>query len=419
MNALPRLLIGLVCFCFECVTWARADNRVLVIGIDGAGGANVIEAETPQIDTLAAAGAGRYDFLNEGALAPNPPEGYGASGVNWSTILTGTSAAHHGVVDNNFVGDDFANYPHFFKLVKQFDSSLYTASLANWIPINTFITPDDYTDLEIGYDNGTTAQQDAMITADAIALLQSNLDPAVIFLHFDQVDAAGHTHSWGSPQHLAAIETVDGLIGQIVAAIDARPGVASGDEDWLILVTSDHGGQGQSHFASQGPINWEVPFIVSGPHVPDGTAIQQGTLRDVAATALWHLGIDPFLSGLDGTIRGLPVFPPNGIVGDINQDGQVLGDGTGPAATDDVTAFLAHWLAMGGEGIADRYGRGDLNFDGTTDLSDWALLNNLNPAMGAAIARALQAGDDHVPEPVSAQLAATLIVLLCACAKTR
>jgi hypothetical protein len=114
-------------------------------------------------------------------------------------------------------------------------------------------------------------------------------------------------------------------------------------------------------------------------------------------TALWHLGIDPFAVGLDGTVRGLAVAPPNGIVGDINQDGLVAGDGTGAAATDDVTAFVAGWLATGGGSIAQRYSRGDLNFDGQTDLADWGILNRVNPPVAAAAVARLPA----VPEPAA------------------
>ena len=88
---------------------------------------------------------------------------------------------------------------------------------------------------------------------------------------------------------------------------NARPGVVSGSEDWLVLITADHGGEGTSHFASQGLINWEVPFVISGDSVPAGTMLPQGTLRDVATTALWHLGVDPFGTNVDGRVRGIAV----------------------------------------------------------------------------------------------------------------
>ncbi|MEX2306006.1 MAG: alkaline phosphatase family protein [Pirellulales bacterium] len=373
---------------------AAADNRVLVIGIDGAGGSFLNNANTPAIDALIANGAVGYDFLNEGALVPNPPSGYGASGVNWSTIVTGASAAHHGVIDNSFAGSRFNLYPHFFMYVKDYDPAKYTASIVNWEPINTQILANQYANLEQQFPGSDTAVRTATVN-----LLNSG-DPDVIFLHFDQVDGAGHTYGWGSPQYYIAIQNVDTLIGNILSAVNARPGVVAGTENWLVIITADHGGQGTGHNAGQGLINWEVPFVISGNSVPDGAQLDQGTLRDVVPTALWHLGIDPFSLGLDGTVRGLIVNPPNGVFADLNQDGVVAGNGTGPAATDDVTTFVSGWLTVGGGSIVERYSRGDINFDGITDLSDWAILNRESSSLGAAVMLRLS----NVPEPTTFML---------------
>lgn len=351
-------------------------------------------ANTPNFDALAASGAVRYDFLNEGALILNPPGPYGASGVNWSTILTGASAASHHVADNGFGGNNFAEVPSFFHYVKQHDPTLFTASIVNWSPINTYIVADEDADLELSFD-------DVGVKNGVVDLL-SNDDPGAIFLHFDEVDAAGHAYSWGSPQYYAAIETVDGLVGEIMAALNSRPGVLNRTEDWLVMLTADHGGAegAYGHDASQGPINWQVPVILSGPSVVDGVALPQGTLRDLATTALWHLGIDPFGTTVEGNVVGIPFGPPNGIVGDVNQDGLVTGDGTGPAATDDVTAFVQGWLTQGHTSVLDAYTHGDINLDRVTDLYDWSILNHLSPAMGQAVLSAL----NEVPEPTSMPL---------------
>jgi hypothetical protein len=62
-----------------------------------------------------------------------------------------------------------------------------------------------------------------------------------------------------------------------------------------------------------------------------------------------------------------------------------------------VTAFVAGWLSQGSGSIAARYLRGDANFDGITDIADWAILNRENPALGlAALARLT-----NVPEPTA------------------
>ena len=258
------------------VAAALGDNRVLVIGVDGAGGNDTQQVATPNLDALIAAGVGRYDALNEGALTANPPSGYGASGVNWSTVLTGVGGPTHGVSDNSFSGNNFDQFPSFFHYVKQQDPTKFTAAISSWNPINTNIVADVDSDLEFG-GVGDNAIRDSVVD------LLTNGNPHAVFVHFDQVDGAGHSGGWGSATYRTAIQNVDGLIGDIRAALDARPGVMNGTEDWLILVASDHGGEGFSHFASQGPINWEVPLIISGPSLPDGTSIQQPTLRDIAA----------------------------------------------------------------------------------------------------------------------------------------
>ena len=375
------------------------ENRVLMIGIDGAGGSYTQTASTPNIDALAALGSVRYDFYNEGGLIASPPEAYGASGVNWTTMNTGASAASHGVSDNGFGGNNLENVPHWFKFIKDHDPNLYTASIVNWEPINDSILPDQYADLEIGYSGLPLATEDALVKDDVVNLLNTG-DPDAIFVHFDQVDGAGHSTGWGSTTYYNAISTVDGLIGEIMTALNNRPGVLSGDEDWLVLVSADHGGALGSfgHVASQGPINWEVPMVVSGPSVPNGSSMSQGTLRDMATTALWHLGIDPFGTTAEGDVIGLTDYvlgPANGIVGDLNQDGVVSGDGTGPANTDDVTAFVNGWMTSGYTTVADAYGSGDLNLDRITDLADWIILHQQNPAMAVAAWEAINA----VPEP--------------------
>ena len=384
----------------------RADKRVLMIGIDGAGGSYTQTANTPNIDALSANGAVRYDFLNEGALIGNPPEAYGASGVNWTTMNTGASAASHGASDNGFGGNNLVNFPHWFKFIKDHDPNLYTASIVNWEPINDQILPDQYADLEIGYSGLPLDVEDGLVK-DSVVNLLSTGDPDAIFVHFDQVDGAGHATGWGSNDYYAAISTVDGLIGEIMSALNSRPGVINQTEDWLVLISADHGGAlgSFSHVASQGPINWEVPMVVSGPSVPNGSLLNQGTLRDMATTALWHLGIDPFASSTEGSIIGIPLAP-NGIEGDVNQDGVVSGDGTGPAASDDVTAFVRGWLTSGHGSVLQAYGHGDLNLDRITDLEDWIILNRLDPAMAQSALAAIQS----IPEP-STLLMATLAFL--------
>ena len=80
--------------------------------------------------------------------------------------------------------------------------------------------------------------------------------------------------------------------------------------------------------------------------------------------------------------------------GDLNGDGQVMGDGSGGlGAADDVKTFVDNWLfenAVPGSnlenasitltaGDMETRLRGDFNLDGITDLLDWGILRNLHP----------------------------------------
>jgi hypothetical protein len=87
----------------------------------------------------------------------------------------------------------------------------------------------------------------------------------------------------------------------------------------------------------------------------------------------------------------------------------------------DVTIFASHWLdekvltwTQGGIqrslAVGDLSSRmiGDFNYDGRVNLSDWAILNNVNPAMGAAALALIQS----VPEPAAVTLGAIALSLL-------
>ena len=85
---------------------------------------------------------------------------------------------------------------------------------------------------------------------------------------------------------------------------------------------------------------------------------------------------------------------------DINGDGVVFGDGTGPYESDDVTAFVSYWRLSAPPTSPLP---ADLNLDGIVDLGDWAILNSVDPAMAQAVAATLRSS--VVPEPATLVLA--------------
>ncbi|WP_425398748.1 sialidase family protein [Aeoliella sp.] len=108
---------------------------------------------------------------------------------------------------------------------------------------------------------------------------------------------------------------------------------------------------------------------------------------------------------------------PNGLAGDVNQDGIVSGDGTGPADTDDVTALIEGWrVTTLGLPAVDKVKLGDLNLDGETNLPDVFILHTALEAQGGAFPfDALTI----VPEPGTTLLTVQAIFLLWVCRSRR
>lgn len=109
-------------------------------------------------------------------------------------------------------------------------------------------------------------------------------------------DMVGHTGKMNAA--VAAVEAVDTLLGQALAAVERCGGE--------MLVTADHGNveqmtdpdTGQAHTAHT--LN-PVPLVYFGPRTP--SRMHDGSLRDIAPTVLRLLGLDP-----PAAMTGRPLF---------------------------------------------------------------------------------------------------------------
>lgn len=244
-NLLGLLIILALTFSLQ----AQDTKKVLVIGIDGTRSDALIAANTPELDGLIENAIYSPDALNDDITI---------SGPGWSAILCGVWSEKHLVTGNNFSGNDYATYPSFIQRAEDFDSNLHTVSFCHWGPINDNIVADA-ADFKLNFGS------DQEVADQASNYLSVN-DPDLLFLHFDDVDHAGHGSGFSpdNPAYLTAIEVVDALVGQVINALENR--VSYEEEDWLILVTTDHGGQGTSHGGTSFP-HENVFVIASGKNI--------------------------------------------------------------------------------------------------------------------------------------------------------
>jgi predicted AlkP superfamily pyrophosphatase or phosphodiesterase len=288
MRAVCALLILVV-----AATGAPAEppvKKLLLIGIDGCRFDAVTAADTPHLDTLIRTGAftaeaqilGMRYFRNDTV-----------SGPGWSSILTGVWADKHGVDDNKFTRPNYDQYPHFFARLKQRHPQARTVSLVTWTPIEERMVRS--ADVHEAFASNNAEEYiagDARAARRAAELLE-HADPTAMFLYLGQVDETGHKHGFHPSvrPYLDAIERVDTLMGDVLAAIRRRQTYAA--EDWLVIVTSDHGGRGTDHSKGhQVPEIRNSFLIVSGPSAARGRLEGPVYIVDAPVTGLVHLGVE-------------------------------------------------------------------------------------------------------------------------------
>jgi Concanavalin A-like lectin/glucanases superfamily/Type I phosphodiesterase / nucleotide pyrophosphatase len=266
------------------------DKRVLVIGIDGARVDSLLASNTPNLDTLAANGAA--SFAAQCSLGQPT-----VSGPGWSSLLTGVWANKHSVSNNSFTTPNYANYPHVFARIRQAQPLAYLASIVHWSPINTEILTNENFKLT-GLTDSQVAEQAACHILAA--------GPDVLFLHFDDMDAAGHAGGYdpGNASYLAAFNLLDGRIGTVLQAVNSR--AAQFGERWLVCVVSDHGGTSGGGHGGLSPEELTVPFFLSGGDAIQGTLSPAPLNVHLVPTILTYLGleINPAWN-LDGQVVGI------------------------------------------------------------------------------------------------------------------
>src|SRR5215212_1062971 len=129
---------------------AALANKVLIIGIDGTMPAALAVARTPNLDALKSNGCYSVRVVSHPVTH---------SAASWSSMFTGVWGDKHGVNDpgNSFAGNQFTNYPSFFRHIEAANSNLNTLAFARWSPMLTAV-PD--ADVKLSFDN------DAAVTAE-------------------------------------------------------------------------------------------------------------------------------------------------------------------------------------------------------------------------------------------------------------
>jgi len=246
-------------------------SRAFVIGLDGARGSGVREAATPNIDAFMSGGVKTYS-----AKTVFPSSSFEA----WGAMFHGVGPEKH-----RLGGEDpcpeAVPWPSFMKLLHQERPGSRCASFSCWEPINSKI-------IERSCGCHCVSKPDPELVAAATEYIR-NEPPDVFFMQLDFIDGAGHKHGYGSKAYLEQITATDSLVGMVIDAI----GDAGVLDESLVVVLSDHGGEGTSH-GSDHPMCMTTFWACRGPGVIQCGEMQTDiNIMDTAPVVAKALGLHP------------------------------------------------------------------------------------------------------------------------------
>ncbi len=256
--------------------------KVVILSVDGLRGDVLAKADVPNIRGLAQRGAFTY-----AARTVTPSQTL----PSHASMLSGQDPAVH-KLDwdwNDFMPEKgFIAVPTVFSVAKA--AGLRTVMVVGKRKLQHLAAPGTVDTFVL------TERGDQDVANEAI--VQSGTGFDLLFVHFPDVDLAGHADGWLSASYMARIIDLDMAVGRLLAALPPQTAV---------IFTADHGGRDHDHGASF-PENTTVPWLVSGPRVVRrGEITARVKQTDTAATALWLLGLS-----LPGSCAGQVVREPFG-----------------------------------------------------------------------------------------------------------
>ena len=210
----------------EGVNLQYKNPKVLYLIVDGARGTSVRDAKTANLTTLISNSIFSWTSISD--TSKN-------NATNWADMLTGVKKEKHGILTADFTGNKLDQYPVIFKRIKSVKPDFRIASFASSSAFKDNLTAG--ADVSESFNDNDEAVKSRIVNF-------LNTDNASIVLgQFGGVEKAGKQYGFDNsfPQYKAAIDQFDTYLGDILKALKARPAYAT--ENWLIVVTSNRGGQ--------------------------------------------------------------------------------------------------------------------------------------------------------------------------------
>lgn len=249
-----------------------AARPVLIIGLDGT-----------RWDQVERQGVGKVlpRLAEDGHFSSISMEVPTISAPGWCSLLTGTSHAEHGIVDNTMIGSKHWLFPDVLSQSFHRDNTTRTFAAAGWpvlidpAGLGPILHPrEDQQKAGLhrivardGETHGYVAADAECVSYAHAALRGPGFD--VGFVYCCDVDDAGHIHGALSTQYADAIRRVDAHVGTLIDDVQFR--FDTFNENWLVVITTDHGHideGGHGGDSAEERASWAIAWAPSG-HLPE------------------------------------------------------------------------------------------------------------------------------------------------------
>ena len=248
----------------------KTEKKAIIIGYDGCRADVLTEMVDGKsaVDTLLDDGASINLAYCGGVNYPAPNTQDTSTAPGWCSILTGVWASEHGITANGITKS------------LEYKTLLTTLVEENKIDSSSFITKwkghfdrknatyneeKDYCEennLNVSFNRLKNDEASHEYTLNEV----SKKDCAdFIFVIYEPTDSTGHNYGFtiNNPRYKEAFNTADQYGFETINAIKQR--ATYDTEDWLIIITSDHGGIGTDHGGAS--IQERMTFIVANKEI--------------------------------------------------------------------------------------------------------------------------------------------------------
>jgi hypothetical protein len=236
-------------------------------------------------------------------------------------VLTGVWVHKHNVWDNDIKAINY-HYPNVFRLLKEQQPDKEIAIFSTWqdnrtklvgeglpqagnVRFNYSLDGLELDTLRYPHDAGKyyIHRIDEVVSDTAAAVIARN-GPHLTWVYLEYTDDMGHRYGTRHEKFIESVQMADAQVGKIWQAVQQRQ--QQYNEDWLVIVTTDHGrdsltGKNHGGQSSREKAGW---IVTNAQGLNKRFQHNESQLTDIMPTLLRHLQVQapaPVLREVDGT----------------------------------------------------------------------------------------------------------------------